>query len=103
PIGPVALRRGAGEPVEEALLDLWLGETVRAPHHHGRRAHHAVGHPALVVLEVPSRHALGQAQRAVSPWRSQPGHPPRPRAPGKSLDWLPARRYTGHPACTRDI
>jgi len=61
----VALGRDPLEVREEPVLELGIGETVRAPDDQRGSTHHAVGDPALLVLEMPVGHPFGAAEEAV--------------------------------------
>ena len=64
PIG-VPIGRDPFEVREELALELGFGETVGSPDDHRGSTHHAVGDPALLVLEMPLGHPFGAAEEAV--------------------------------------
>jgi hypothetical protein len=64
PVVAVPRRGDALEVFEQPGLYLGAGVSVDPPHHQWGRAHETVGHPALIVLEMPSRHLLRLAQEA---------------------------------------
>src|SRR5829696_2280689 len=61
----VGLGREAFEVRDEPALELGFGETVGSPDDHRGSTHHAVGDPALLVLEMPVGHPFGAAEEAV--------------------------------------
>ncbi len=65
PFVPVVAVGDLGHPGKQALLGICVRKAVRAPHDHRRRADHALGDPAFVVLVEPGRELVGQAELAV--------------------------------------
>src|SRR5688500_15532144 len=63
--GPVELGRDQAEALHQALLGGRVGHPVGAPDDHGGRADHALGDPALLVLEEPGGQLVGEAELAV--------------------------------------
>ena len=50
---------------EEDCLALCIGQAVGPPHDHRSGAHHAIGDPALLVLEMPRGDPLRGAEQAA--------------------------------------
>ena len=62
---PVVAVGHLGHPSQQALLGLCVRKAVRAPDDHRRRADHALGYPALLVLVEPGRELMGEAKLAI--------------------------------------